>query len=139
MKEYQVKAKSFFVSFGEAFAKSDKKTFKDNLSPFFATAETCIDFVVEPYSKYEERAPDKWNELIKAVYQDGNVNIRVLKIKEDSTVLKQDSILIEQLRSKKGGQIVELEASVADKNWLMALCELPTEQWVLLYVGERVQ
>jgi hypothetical protein len=95
MKEYQVKAKSFFVSFGEAFAKSDKKTFKDNLSPFFATAETCIDFVAEPYSKYEERAPDKWNELIKAVYQDGNVNIRVLKTKEDATVLKQDSILIE--------------------------------------------
>ena len=67
-KEYQIKAKSFFVTFAEAFAKSDKKTFKDNLAPLFATADTCIDFIAEPYVKYEERAPDKWNELIKSVY-----------------------------------------------------------------------
>jgi len=52
----------------EAFAKSDKKTFKDNLSPFFATADSCAEFVSEPYAKYEERAPDKWNELVKIVY-----------------------------------------------------------------------
>lgn len=95
MKEYQVKAKTFFLSFAEAFARSDKKTFKDNLGPLFATADTCIDFVAEPYVKYEERAPDKWNELIKLVYQDGNVNLRVLKMKEDATVLKQESILVD--------------------------------------------
>jgi hypothetical protein len=84
VKEYQIKAKSFFVTFSEAFARSDKKTFKDNLAPLFATADTCIDFIAEPYVKYEERTPDKWNELIKSVYQDGNVNLSVLKIKEDS-------------------------------------------------------
>lgn len=139
MKEYQVKAKNFFIGFSEAFAKSDKKTFKDNLGPFFATADVCIDFVAEPYSKYEERAPDKWNELIKAVYQDGSVALRVLKVKEDATVLKGESILVEQMRQKKGGQVVELEATVADKNWMLALCELATEQWVLVYCGEKVQ
>ncbi len=68
LKEYQSKAKTFFVQFMEAFAKSDKKTFKDNLSPFFATADSCAEFVSEPYAKYEERAPDKWNELVKIVY-----------------------------------------------------------------------
>ena len=83
------------MGFSEAFVKSDKKTFKDNLGPFFATPDVCIDFVAEPYSKYEERAPDKWNELIKAIYQDGNANLKVLKIKEDATVLKSESILTE--------------------------------------------
>lgn len=68
VKAYQQKAQTFFVSFAEAFARSDKKTFKDNLSPFFATADNCGEFVAEPYVKYEERAPDKWNDLIKAVY-----------------------------------------------------------------------
>lgn len=63
----------------EAFAKSDKKTFKDNLGPFFALPDTCAELVCEPYAKYEERAPDKWNELIKQVYADGNVTLRVLK------------------------------------------------------------
>ena len=63
--------------------------------------------------------------------------MRVLKVKEDATVLKSDSILTEQLRQKKGGQIVELEASIADKNWVIALCELATEQWALVYCGEK--
>jgi hypothetical protein len=65
--------------------------------------------------------------------------MRVLKIKEDATVLKSESILVEQLRQKKGGQIVELEATVGDKNLMMAICELATEQWALVYCGEKVQ
>ena len=69
----------------------------------FSTADTCIDFIAEPYTKYEERAPDKWAELIKAIYNDGKVNIRALKSKEESKVLKADTILVEQLRDKKGG------------------------------------
>lgn len=64
--------------------------------------------------------------------------MKVLKIKEDATVLKPDSILIEQMRQKKGGQIVEIEATIADKNWMLALCELASEQWVLVYYGEKV-
>ena len=36
MVAYQEKAKEFFVKFQEAFSKSDKKTFKENLSPSFA-------------------------------------------------------------------------------------------------------
>jgi len=62
------------------------------LAPFFATADSCGEFISEPYVKYEERTPDKWNELIKSVYQEGNVALRVLKKKEDATALKQESI-----------------------------------------------
>lgn len=52
-----------------------------------------MELVTEPYAKYEERAPDKWNELIKSVYQDGQVNLRVLKAKDEATGLKSESIL----------------------------------------------
>lgn len=40
-KEHEIleNAKFFFIKFSEAFAKSDKKTFKDNLTPFFASGE----------------------------------------------------------------------------------------------------
>lgn len=98
-----MKAKQFFVNFAEAFGKSDKKTFKDNLGPYFATAEHCSELVAEPYAKYEERAPDKWNDLIKSVYQDGACTLRVLKTKDEATAIKPDSILTQQLGSRKGG------------------------------------
>ena len=53
------------------FSKSDKKTFRDNLAPFFGTVETCMDFVgIEAFPKFEDRAADKWNELIKGVIDD---------------------------------------------------------------------
>lgn len=135
--EYCTKAITFFTSFAETFGRSDKKTYKDNLSPFFATPDTCIDYVSEPYARYEERPPEKWNELLKAIYNEGNVKISVLRSKEKATVLRPETILIEQMRTKKGGQIVEIEAIVADKPIFLAICELPAEQWVLLYCGDR--
>lgn len=72
---------------------------------------------------------------MKAVYQDGNVTLRVLKTKEDAQVLKQEAVLVDQLRVKKGGQIVEIEAMVADKAMTLALCETTGEQWVLVFLA----
>lgn len=101
---------------------------------FFASGEHCQEFVAEPYAKYEERAPDKWNELIKALYSEGAVKLRVLKSKDEAKILKPEQILGEQLRNKgKGGQIVELEAVVAEKPVQAVLCELANENWVLVY------
>ena len=77
VKDYLIKAKTFFTQFQEVFAKSDKKTFKDNLAPFFGSSDQCSELVAEPYPKYEERAPDKWNDLFKAVYQDGKAILQL--------------------------------------------------------------
>jgi len=87
---YKEKALSYFTAWTETFARSDKKTFKENLMPFFATAETCIDYLAEPYVKYEERAPDKWNDLFKTVYDEGRVQITVVANREDSTILRPE-------------------------------------------------
>lgn len=62
---YEERAKEFFINFSEAFTKSDKKTYKDNLGPYFATAESCGEYISDPYPKFEEKQPDKWNEWFK--------------------------------------------------------------------------
>lgn len=111
---YEEKAKEFFVRFGEMFAKSDKKTFKENLHPFFATAEHCGEYVSEPYPKFEEKLPDKWNEWFKTLYtppaagHDSKCKFKALGSKEESTLLPHTSVLVEQLREKPGGQLVEV-------------------------------
>jgi len=46
---------------------------KENVGCFFATADKCIDFVAEPYTKFEEKTPERWAELIKAIYNEGKV------------------------------------------------------------------
>ena len=90
----------FFTKWGEAFAKSDKKTFKENLTPFFATADTCGEYIKETYVKYEERPPDKWNEFFNLMKAG---TMRVLTSRDEAKLLKIDSIVVEQMRSKLGG------------------------------------
>jgi len=103
MKCYEEKAKEYFVHFQESFTKSDKKTFKENLGPFFATSEHCREFVAEPYPKFEEKNPDKWNEWFKLLYGEGKCLVKALSRKEEASLIPQESILIEQLREKAGG------------------------------------
>jgi hypothetical protein len=63
------------------------------LSPFFATGESCGEYVSEPYPKFEEKQPDKWNEWFKAQYGDGKtVNFRALGSKEESHYLQQSQV-----------------------------------------------
>lgn len=131
---YRTKAMVFFKNWSEAFAKSDKKTFKENLTPCFANADTCGEFVKDVYAKYEERPPDKWNEFLNS-FKAGTV--RVLATRDEAKLLKIDSIVVEQMRSKLGGQIAEIDGTVGDKPMTIAICELPTEHWVLLAHGER--
>jgi hypothetical protein len=55
----------------------------------------CADFVSEPYAKFEDRVPDKWNELLKNAFDEKNVVLQVLSSKEESTVVKPEGILCE--------------------------------------------
>ena len=54
-------------------------------------------------------------------------NVQVLSSKEEATVLKPETILVDQLRSKLGGQLVEIEQTVGEKVFNVVLCELPSE------------
>jgi hypothetical protein len=95
MKAYEEKAKEFFELFMQAFAKSDKKTFKDNLNQFFANAEHVGELVSEPYPKFEEKTPDKWNEWIKNIYGEGKCRVKALGSKQDATLIPPENVLVE--------------------------------------------
>ena len=95
MRAYEEKAKEFFTNFQEAFARSDKKTFKDNLIPFFANADLCGELVSEPYPKYEERPPDKWNEWIKNVYGEARCRVKALGNKDEASLIPKENVLVE--------------------------------------------
>lgn len=58
--EILVSALEFFKKFEKTFGESDKKTFKENLTPFFAVQDDMKTYFKEPYPKYEERPPEKW-------------------------------------------------------------------------------
>ena len=66
--EIKCSANCFFNDFLETYAHSDKKSYKDNLTPFFATMENCAEYVDELYAKYEDRNHDKWYEIIKNIH-----------------------------------------------------------------------
>ena len=99
--------------------------------------DTCADYVnIENFPKFEDRAADKWNELIKGVQEDANVESRALSVKHDAEFVDPEKILVDQLKSKPGGQIVEMKGTVADKTISLGLLELPSEQWVLISFTE---
>ena len=95
------------------------------MSPFFGNTDNCIDYVnVEAYPKYEDRAPDKWSELLKGMVDDAaSFSLKALSQKDDATILTPEQVLIDQLRAKPGGQLVECSSSTVK----MVLCELQTE------------
>lgn len=91
--EYETKARVFSDQFQEAFGKSDKKTFKDNLAPFFGSTETCVDFVnLETFPKFEDKPADKWNDLFKGMCAEDapTHKFRALSQKDDGTLLTQE-------------------------------------------------
>ena len=51
-------------------------------------------------------------------------------------MIPTENVLIDQLKTKPGGQIVEITGVLADKAYSIALLELQSEQWVLVFVSE---
>ena len=107
------------------------------MTPFFGTTDSCLDYVnLEAFPKFEDRAADKWNEVLKSVGEDeGNV-YKALGQKDESTLIPPEGVLVDQLKSKPGGQLVEVTGSAGDKSVSLVLCELPSEQWVLVFFSE---
>ena len=85
------------------------------MTPYFGAADTLGAFVTEQFSKLEDRSPDKWNDLLKNIFDEGKLDLKVLLDKKESRVIQPDNILIEQMREKRGGQIVETIAKVGEK------------------------
>lgn len=91
LQNFEIACKVFFQHFGEAFAKSDKKTFKDNMNPMFGNADTCLDYVnVSAFPKFEDKPPEKWNEFITSMPKDEEFHVKALSQKDESTMINPD-------------------------------------------------
>ena len=86
-------AKGYFTQFFQVFEESDKKTYKDNLAPFFTPAEDQAAMVVEPYPDFGDNPPDKWNDLFHALI-DGECKVVALTNKDESTILPAERVLM---------------------------------------------
>ena len=76
--------------------------------PFFATHEEVKLYAKDPFPKFEERAPDKWEEAFSHLKTQGVQHI--LKSAAESTFLEPARILGEQFEGL--GQVVEIKSSV---------------------------
>ena len=64
------------------------------------------------------------------------MQLSVLSSREESCVVKPDGILVEQMREKNGGQVVEIVCKSGEKDVQMALCELASANWVIAICKE---
>ena len=103
----------WFSEFSFVFGRSKEENYSENLTPYFATLQTCGEYVNEVYSRFEDRSPEKWNQII---FDKDKAHFNVLIQKAEARVLRPDDILTDQLAGK--GQIVE----IIKKNIGLALC-----------------
>mmetsp|Transcript_16598 Transcript_16598/g.14493 ORF Transcript_16598/g.14493 Transcript_16598/m.14493 type:complete len:204 (-) Transcript_16598:96-707(-) len=114
IKSYEESAKGYFTKFFEAFEVSDKKTMKENITPFFVKPDELASLVQEPYPKYEDKPADQWNDTFhKLVNEGGNCN--AIADASEATIIEPERILSDQLSDSPGGQIVEFSNLVEGK------------------------
>ena len=53
--------------------------------------------------------------------------MKALSQKDDASMIAHEVVLVEQLKSKPGGQLVEVTGTHADKTINIMLCEMPSE------------
>jgi hypothetical protein len=112
---FEKSSEKYFQKFFEAYVSSDKKTMKDNLTPFFARPEELPTYVLEPFTKYEEKSADQWNDIFHKLIDDGGCYKKALANAEDSIILSHERIKAQQLAENPGGQIVEFSKLVDTK------------------------
>jgi hypothetical protein len=91
----EVLARAFLTDLVAVFER-EKKAWKEGIIKSLAasTPDEALKYVTEPFTKFEERAPDKWNDLIHFI-EDGEM--RILRAAEESEVLGPDRITAPQL------------------------------------------
>ena len=125
------------TTFRAVFEK-EKKTWKAGINEILAynQSDQVTQYVSEPFSKfsrYEERPPDKWNDVI-GILNDAEINI--LRKAEDCQFLNPERILGKQLKGV--GQIAELKYHTEARKTEAAILQIREDAWVILQVVDEV-
>jgi hypothetical protein len=157
----------FLKTWEEAFAKVDKKTVKDILSPFFAKVENMAVFVKENYPKFEDRTPEKWNEALKFTINNSllvnspgsnlitgagttplnsqtNWNKTIINVPKNSTELifmNKESLLTPQLQEElSSGQVIEIQTQVDLRKINLGIAyNRDVNKWLIVFFNEIIE
>ncbi|CAD8122781.1 unnamed protein product [Paramecium sonneborni] len=125
-------ASHFFNRFLDAYAHSDKKTMKDNMTPFFATTEDIKLYVKEPYPQFPDRPPEKWEAAIKFL-QVGSLNIP--RSNTAAKILDPQNILAAQFSGV--GQVAEVIVQDNTRIVRLAICNTAEDKWVIVFYHDN--
>lgn len=127
----------FFSEFIDAYTNSDKKTLKENIQKFFPSTEAIEAFVSEPYTKFEDKPVDKWNEVILLIKECNSKKITVLENAGFSNFVAPDKIKAKQFTEGEG-QIVEILIERANNEKLkMSLIKNKEGKWLILFYEDN--
>lgn len=124
---------NFFEKFEQVYNSSDKKTYKENLSQFFALQDEIKMYVQEPYPKYEEKKPEEWLQIMLLMKKFTWINI--LRHNMNAKILETSSILSSQFNG--AGQVVEFIRKTDDKSMKLVLCNMQENNWVIVYFSDK--
>jgi hypothetical protein len=130
--------RNVFSLFVDTFSQSDKKSYKEHLSPFFGNAEAVGEFFAEPYVKPEEKTYDKWASIMTMLKDAPELYINVLKEAGGATMIEADRVKGKQL-SKDGGQVVEVEMKTPEEQFVkMVLCQAKNNRWTICFYQDNL-
>ena len=143
----------FYKIWDETLTKSDKTNIKDNMSVFFGREDNIGKYVKENFPKYEEKAPDKWNEVLKFVFvpqtkapakgstveSKTEVVINVPKNGDDLMFMDKESLLVPQVQEDlNSGQVIEIEAWLEPRKVQLGIAYLKEiGKWVIVFFNDQ--
>ena len=133
---------SFLKQWEDVYAKADKKTSKDLLTPFFAKFENMGSYVKESYPKFEDKTTDKWNDAIKFTFNSLNKpNVNVPKNNTHLIFLDKSVMLSLQIgEDLASGQIIEIQTAVDLRKINLALAySRELNKWVIVHFTEIIE
>jgi hypothetical protein len=132
-------SKGMFTDFLYVYSQSDKKSFRENLSQFFASVDSMVEFINEPYPKITTKTVEEWANIITLLKDSPDTHLNVLKHAKEARLIEVEKIRGEQL-SCGGGQVVETELNLPNDRFIkMALSQTKEHKWVICFYQDNLE
>ena len=145
-----------FKLWEDTFSKCDKKTIKDQLSPFFAKAETMGQYIQETFPKFEDKTPDKWNEAFRWAFGQSakaaapgkgldpkdapkvNITINVPRDGNDLLFMNKEGLLTKQVQEDlSNGQVIEILSVLEPRKISLGIgYSKDIDKWLVVYFSD---
>mmetsp|Transcript_5823 Transcript_5823/g.10388 ORF Transcript_5823/g.10388 Transcript_5823/m.10388 type:complete len:321 (+) Transcript_5823:126-1088(+) len=113
----------------------DKKAWKENILRLLVNAQDEVEkFIMEPYCRFEDRTPDKWNDLLTQLLE---IPPQVVKAKDSAIFVPSERICVDQLTGP--GQVVEFKRQIENRRIELAIVKTEGGRWAVFHAVDVVQ